>query len=138
MAYAAGGLFVVLMLGAIVAVLVNDSFAQGVAQAGQFGSLDEARPRAIGFFSYGLVINAAVVVLAYFVQRGVNGTRIALTVLGGFMVASSLARGPVGVIALVYVGLAVMFLWINGANPWFRAQKIARTTVRPVVPPAPR
>lgn len=82
------------------------------------------------------LVGLLLVVLAVAAQRGRNGARITLTVIGGLAIVLQLisfameraggASAVSGLSSVVWIGLAVTLLWVGGANAWYRSVRAAR------------
>lgn len=78
-----------------------------------------------------ILLGAALIALAAFTQKGRGGARIGLTVIGAAVVVLdlvSLINGAAqSILAIAYIAVAVILLWVGPANAWYRAQKAARS-----------
>jgi hypothetical protein len=67
------------------------------------------------------VLSVASLVLGFYVLRRHGPSRVALTVIGAVVGVVSLAAGPLGWIATVYIGISIFLIWSRPARAWFAA-----------------
>jgi hypothetical protein len=91
----------------------------------RFAPVDMSVDALLNLLGYGLMAAAAAsvaaIVLAVFVMRGHNPSRIALTTLGGLVALLMLLSWPTGVVTAVFVGYTVSLLWRAPVRGWFAA-----------------
>lgn len=122
MAYVGSALLVLVGIGLLIA---------SAAVSEQLQSAGLPAGAAVGAGVFVLLLAITVVVLAIFAQKGRNGSRIALTVVGGLYVVLSLinmvvSQNLLGLLAIVWVVVATLLFWVGGANDWYRSQRAAR------------
>lgn len=108
-------------MGELDSAAMQEALAQMVA--GAPAELDLSLAEARTLVTYAIMVSAvlsgAALVLGFFVLRRDRQSRIALTVLGGLLLALSLAGGPIGWIVTGYVAVALGLLWTRPARAWF-------------------
>lgn len=121
MTYIGSGLMILLGLLFLIGSSIA-GFRQGVAEGAGMVSVPAGVLVVGGIFL--AFIGTGLVVLAVFAQRGRNGARIALTVIGGvFLVMqllSMVTAGAQGVIGFVWICVAITLFWNAAANAWYR------------------
>ena len=137
----AAGTFVFALV--MVTGLLGAAFLKNI-EKGDFGelSINEARILYGCLGAGSLVLGVALIALAVHTARGRGGARVALTVIGAVFAALfgvSVVGDPWVIPFCLYIVLAVLLLWVGGANRWFRVQKAARNAAvqAPPAPPAP-
>jgi hypothetical protein len=89
----------------------------------RFATVDLSVDSFLNLIQYGLMVAAAAsvaaIVLAVYVMRGHNPSRIALTLLGGLVTVLMLMSWPVGLVTAVFVAYTVSLLWRAPVRSWF-------------------
>lgn len=121
MTYVGSGLLILLGLLFLVGSAIP-GFRQGFAEAAGMVSVPAAAIAVAGAFF--AIVAVGLITLAVFAQRGSNGARIALTVIGGlFMIvqlSSIVTGGPQAVVGFVWIAVAITLFWVGEANTWYR------------------
>ena len=103
---------------------VRDEIEQLLADQ-QFATVNMSVDTLLNVIEYGLMAAAAAsvaaIVLAVFVMRGHNPSRIALTLLGALAAGFMLLSWPTGVVTAVFVAYTVSLLWRAPVRTWFAA-----------------
>jgi hypothetical protein len=93
---------------------------------GRFGAVDLTVEAVLELVEYALMAasaaSVAAIVLAVFVMRRHNPSRIALTVLGGVAALLMLVQWPTGVVIAFFVAYTVSLLWRAPVRSWFAAE----------------
>ncbi|MQA84166.1 MAG: hypothetical protein GEV03_05945 [Streptosporangiales bacterium] len=132
MTYVGSAFLVLLGVVLLIGGAVSASFMEGAAESGAMGDMPPNTLRLVilGLGGFVLVLGAVLIALALFAQKGSNGARIGLTVIGGIQIllglASLVTGSPQTIVTVLYVGVVLVLFWVGGANEWYRAQKAAR------------
>lgn len=121
MTYVGAALFIVLGLVLVIGSS-NPDFREGFAEGAGTEGVPTGAIAGVGVVV--ALVGIALIVLAAFAQRGSNGARIGITVIGGvfiFLQLVSIATGAAqALLGLIWIGVAITLLWVGGANAWFR------------------
>lgn len=130
MTYIGSGFMIVVGLLLLVGSL-SASFLAGAAEGAAADGLPSSSIRVLilGLGAYCLVLGIVLILLSVYAQKGRNGARITLTVIGGLQIAigilSVLFGSPQTIVSIVYVAVAVLLFWVGGASDWYRTQRAA-------------
>lgn len=107
----------VLMVGS-----ANASFRQGFAEAAAVATVSAGFVAVVGVIL--TLVGVGLIVLAVFAQRGRNGARITLTVVGGLFLflqlLSILSGAPQGLVGFIWIAVAITLFWVGSANAWYQ------------------
>jgi hypothetical protein len=102
---------------------------EGVLADDRFAAIDISVDAVLALVEYALMVasaaSVAAIVLAVFVMRRHNPSRIALTVLGGCAVLVLLLSWPTGVITAIFVAYTLSLLWRAPVRSWFAGARPA-------------
>lgn len=127
-----GSGFMILVALALLIGSASSSFLEGVGESAAASGLSTGAIRAVVLVvgAVFLVLGIVLIILAAYAQRGRNGARITLTVIGGIEIGlgmlSVITGSPQTIVSVLYVSLALALFWVGGASNWYSARKAAR------------